>query len=540
MPRQQRAGSSSSVHSESSYARSDVRGRPSIDAERPVMGRSPLGDSAMRAVPDVRGSSPMVNGGSGSGRGPPGRQPSAEVMDRTFSSHSVHSDGRAEASSSRRPSRPSSAQAVPRPGAVQLTDEPPTSPQRPLRRQAREARESTGDGDRNSGTRAQSNGLAPPVAPTIITTEASPNPNDGGSSTLVPPSANSNAKMRRRSSFHPPPLDTAFSREVLLTSRSGLLPGAGVIVDQQDNAEDAILQNVEELLEGFDWTAATSGDQKKKGADAIESRLLDELAALDNVGVMTRLRGRAKLIRQANIHAFLESDDRLAQVLGHIDEALAELEDIDLQITGYKMQLNAVSDDISYIESQNRGLQVQTSNQQALLNEIRQIIQIVEVPREDLAVLTQESPSTPRGVQNLEQAAASLYKALQAGMDQANAEVAATIARMKEYREQSAAFCKRICDYLDVSFKVQSDQTLAEGRKNPKRGQALLPHQSLGEALMQYEGLVLYVKEMDEEKYQKLCSVCPCPRHLFTWKLINSSCTSPPSASSIRTRSRIS
>lgn len=43
---------------------------------------------------------------------------------------------------------------------------------------------------------------------------------------------------------------------------------------------------------------------------------------------------------QANIHAFLESDDRISQVLGHIDEALLELDDIDLQITSYKMQLN--------------------------------------------------------------------------------------------------------------------------------------------------------------------------------------------------------
>jgi hypothetical protein len=40
------------------------------------------------------------------------------------------------------------------------------------------------------------------------------------------------------------------------------------------------------------------------------------------------------------------------------------------------------------------------------------------VPQEDLRTLTQESPGTQRGVQVLEKAAASLYKALQAGMDQ--------------------------------------------------------------------------------------------------------------------------
>lgn len=50
-----------------------------------------------------------------------------------------------------------------------------------------------------------------------------------------------------------------------------------------------------------------------------------------------------KLTQKANIHAFLESDDRIAQVLGHIDEALLELDEIDAQITGYRMQLNVSS-----------------------------------------------------------------------------------------------------------------------------------------------------------------------------------------------------
>lgn len=102
---------------------------------------------------------------------------------------------------------------------------------------------------------------------------------------------------QRRKSFHPQPLNTAFSREVLLTSKSGILPGAGLVLDDTD--PDAIMTNVEEMLEGFDWTASAgaasglAGDGiKKKGADAIESRLLDELAALDSVSS----RGQAQLL----------------------------------------------------------------------------------------------------------------------------------------------------------------------------------------------------------------------------------------------------
>ncbi|ORX34673.1 exocyst complex component Sec3-domain-containing protein [Kockovaella imperatae] len=329
-----------------------------------------------------------------------------------------------------------------------------------------------------------------PAPPTITTTLPSPS--------IPPPPTPERNRPQRRKSFHPAPVNTAFSREVLLASRTGVLPGgAGLTVDtDKETSEEALMNNVEEMLEGFDWTAGVIQNQtsiegvdaKKGSVDAIEGRLLDELAALD----------------QANIHAFLESDDRIAQVLGHIDEALQELDDIDMQITGYRMQLNAVTEDISFIESQNRGLQVQTSNQHALLDELRQLLQIVEVPEDALRALAQESPQTSRGLQSLESAATALYKALQAGRDTANAEVAATIARMREYQDQSSHFCKRMLEYLDVTFRYQSDTALTDSRKSGKK--ALAPHTAMGEFLMQYEGLVLYIKEMDEARYQKLCS----------------------------------
>ncbi len=120
------------------------------------------------------------------------------------------------------------------------------------------------------------------LTPTITTTIPSPSvPQDS----THPPT--SQIKPSRRASFHPPPMNTAFSREVLLTSRTGVLPGAaGLTVDEGKGTEDAILDNVEELLEGFEWTAGTGfgeNGRKKGSADAIEGRLLDELTAMDSV-----------------------------------------------------------------------------------------------------------------------------------------------------------------------------------------------------------------------------------------------------------------
>ncbi len=120
------------------------------------------------------------------------------------------------------------------------------------------------------------------LAPTITTTLPSPS---------IPQeptfSSTTTSKPNRRASFHPPPLNTAFSRDVLLSSRTGVLPGvAGLTVGEGKGTEGAIMDNVEEMLDSFDWTAGTGigeNGRKKGSADAIEGRLLDELTALDSV-----------------------------------------------------------------------------------------------------------------------------------------------------------------------------------------------------------------------------------------------------------------
>lgn len=90
-----------------------------------------------------------------------------------------------------------------------------------------------------------------------------------------------------------------------------------------EELEDETLANVEEMLEGFDW-GMDSVNRQASGAGAIEARLLDELNALE----------------AANIHAFLENDDRINTVLLGIDEAISELDQMDSTLTSYKVQLN--------------------------------------------------------------------------------------------------------------------------------------------------------------------------------------------------------
>ncbi|CBQ70510.1 related to Exocyst complex component Sec3 [Sporisorium reilianum SRZ2] len=265
-----------------------------------------------------------------------------------------------------------------------------------------------------------------------------------------------------------------------------------------DEDENSTLVAVEEMLEGFEWRNASAkgyGIASGKGtADMIEARLLDELSALES----------------ANIHAIIESDDRVALVVKHMEGALNDLDMMDSMIAGFKVQLNSRADDISHIESQNRGLQVQTSNQRTLMTEIENLINTINVDEDAIHTLSAGRLENPEGVAQLEYAAASLYKSmLQARRDgdDGGADMAAAAERLADHEAISSRFCKRVLDYLNVTFNVETQRLLS----NPARQKALQPphpslpdHASMEEVLGQYCGLLLYMKEVSSATFSRV------------------------------------
>ncbi|KAJ9477604.1 Exocyst complex component SEC3 [Pseudozyma hubeiensis] len=266
----------------------------------------------------------------------------------------------------------------------------------------------------------------------------------------------------------------------------------------EDEDENSTLVAVEEMLEGLEWRNASAkgyGVASGKGtADMIEARLLDELSALE----------------AANIFAIIESDDRVALVVKHMEEALADLDMMDSMIAGFKVQLNARADDISHIESQNRGLQVQTSNQRTLMAEIETLINTINVDEGAIHSLSAGRLESSEGVSQLEVAAASLYKSmLQARRDGdgGGADMAAAAERLADHEAISARFCKRVLDYLNVTFSAETQRLLSD----PSRQKALQPphpslpdHASMEEVLGQYCGLLLYMKEVSSATFSRV------------------------------------
>jgi hypothetical protein len=103
--------------------------------------------------------------------------------------------------------------------------------------------------------------------------------------------------------------------------------------------------------------------------------------------------------------------------------------------------------------------------------------------------------------------------------------MAATMERLVEYRTHNAQFCKRMLDFLSIMFTAQVRSVCVFERRSYPLLQSrillgdgdglkvisglpnVLPHRDMETYLGRYSGLMLYLREMDENVYAKLCAV---------------------------------
>ncbi|KAK4704899.1 exocyst complex component 1, partial [Phenoliferia sp. Uapishka_3] len=130
----------------------------------------------------------------------------------------------------------------------------------------------------------------------------------------------------------------------------------------------------------------------------------------------------------------------------------------------------------------------------------------IHIPEADLSALSQESLENPQGIERLEKAAITLYKALLSTRDTSVGDMAAASERVGEYRTKAGSFCKRIFDFLAIMFKFQVEN-LSDPKNLAKTKERELPsHSTMEDFLGRYCGLMLFVKEIDYTRYQHICA----------------------------------
>ncbi|KAF9430841.1 hypothetical protein BGZ94_003322 [Podila epigama] len=258
--------------------------------------------------------------------------------------------------------------------------------------------------------------------------------------------------------------------------------GPSKLMEDNEPLDEIALMNLEELLYDMDLASGEDGV-------ALETRLMNELSALE----------------LTNVYSIIESDDRIKDVMSELDKGIEELDDMDNWLFMYRQELDSMGDDIRQIESQNRGLQVQTSNQASLLRELENLLVSITIPERILDVLKRETLENETGLRNLEDAAAEVQDVLLSKYDEDVAGMSAVRGRMEHYSIHCSNFANRFADFLKNKIQYQTDLLLNDKQRSLSKGFVVMfGYEPVERYFSPYRGLVVWLREMDPRRFTDL------------------------------------
>ncbi|KAJ4418941.1 GTP-Rho binding exocyst subunit [Neurospora sp. IMI 360204] len=226
---------------------------------------------------------------------------------------------------------------------------------------------------------------------------------------------------------------------------------------------------------------------------------------------------------------FQEEDERVDAIKNGIDVAIAECDELDNLLTLYSVELSTLSDDIAYIEAQGQGLQVQAANQKLLKKELESLLATCAISESDLAALKVAPLETATGVEDIESALVTLFKAMvkidpamgaiegrrsedgsggQAiGLNSDYGNMRIVQEKREMYMAESTIFMRRLMEFMARRFedafratKMALDNALSK-KVDPRN------HEAGRDILWMYSPLILYAKEVDVANWDRIMQI---------------------------------
>ncbi|XP_061370679.1 exocyst complex component SEC3A-like [Gastrolobium bilobum] len=215
-----------------------------------------------------------------------------------------------------------------------------------------------------------------------------------------------------------------------------------------------------------------------------------------------RLKRELQALEAANVHAILESEPLIDEVLQGLEAATNCVEDMDEWLGMFNVKLRHMREDIESIETRNNKLEMQSVNNKTLIEELDKLLEQLSIPAEYSACLTGESFDEARMLQNIE-ACEWLTGALR-GLAVPN--VDPTYANMRAVKEKrgelqiiKSTFVGKASEYLRSYFASFVDFMINDKNYFSQRGQLKRPdHADLRYKCRTYARLLQHLKVLDK------------------------------------------
>lgn len=280
----------------------------------------------------------------------------------------------------------------------------------------------------------------------------------------------------------------------------------------------------DEILTDLGWNGRLSDEQKIEDLEADVRREIGRVEATSWLGNLEQQEGKVE------------------QLAVLIDKTIEECEELDGLLTLYSHELNVsdtqprvdeyianirqtLNEDVSYIEAQSQGLQVQTANQKLLQSELQNLLKTLSISSTEMRPLKEATLGNAEGLKSTENALSTLYKAMlmidadigQNKQRQADASVGvyanteigqmrAIKQKKEEYRSTALAFLQRLKQFMSLAFKLAEQkrtESMSSVSRDPLKLDNAARQAGRGEIWM-LNPLMLFAREVSTSEWHSL------------------------------------
>ncbi|KAL2610093.1 hypothetical protein R1flu_028666 [Riccia fluitans] len=221
-------------------------------------------------------------------------------------------------------------------------------------------------------------------------------------------------------------------------------------------------------------------------AEAFSERLKRELTALE----------------AANIHAILESEPLVEEVIQQLDAAIISVEDMDEWLGIFNVKMTHAREDLAAIESKNNRLQVQVEELDKLAEEVDRLLERLRVPPEYASLLTTgsfEEASMPQNVEACDWLVQALRGLERDVLDSEYVNMRAVREKRAELEKLRTTVVRRSSDFLKTYFSKVVDFMISDKTYFSQKGQLKRPdHADLRFKCRSYARLLQHLKNLDK------------------------------------------
>ncbi|KAL7603402.1 hypothetical protein Lser_V15G18780 [Lactuca serriola] len=221
-----------------------------------------------------------------------------------------------------------------------------------------------------------------------------------------------------------------------------------------------------------------------------------------------RLKRELHALEAANVHAILESQHLVDEVLKGLESATTRVEDMDEWLALFNVKLRHMREDIEAIESRNNKLEMQSMNYKALSEELDNLLERLHIPLElsdCLAGASFDDASLDKHIEACDQLRDALRGFEPPAMDPSFSKIRAVREKRAELDIIKLTFARKACQYLRDYFANSVDSMMNDKSFFSQRGQLKKPdHTNFRNKCKKYARLLHHLKVLDKNSMAPL------------------------------------